>query len=469
MPADVTVTSNSGLPLSLNDGALWAGRGLNLRLLTGFRAEWGRVRLIVAPEFVHAGNDTVPELTAAVVPPLPATRNPYANPWHVAPNSIDLPFLMGGREMGRVDPGQSSLVLSLRQAELGAANENEWWGPGVRNALVLSNNAPGFPHLFLRTAAPVRSPIGPFEARWLVGGLTESRFFDTDASNDLRSISLLALTWQPRWERGLTVGAARAVYAPTDDWVSVLGDFAQVFADVGTPNARPLSDPTQTPGRDQLFSLFFRWVFPSDDFEVYGEWGRAEQPLSLRDFLSQPNHSQAYVLGLQWLGPEVAPWSHARGRVRVQGEASFLQQSTTFRFRPIGTWYTSRAVVQGYTNRGQVLGAAIGPGSSSQFVSVGYEGGRWRAGLSVERIRWDEDAHTLQPDLIPADECTHDVSFLPGGFASIRTPGGTIGIGLRAGWRINTLFTDYFACNPGQGLDIRTNSLSISFSPLPRS
>jgi hypothetical protein len=462
------VIANSGLPFSLNDGALWAGRGLNVRLLAGVRAEWGRVRLIVAPELVHAGNDTIPELLSARLPQMPPARSPFANPWHVAPNSIDLPFVMGDREVSRLDVGQTSLIVAAGRAELGASNENEWWGPGVRNALLLSNNAPGFPHLFVRTGSPIETPIGAFEGRWLVGGLTESSFFDTDQDNDLRSISLLALTWQPRWERGLTLGAARSVYAPAASWGSVLGDFAQVFADVGTPNARPLSDPTQVSGRDQLFSLFFRWVFPTAGFETYGEWGRAEQPLSLRDLLAQPNHSQAYTLGLQWLGPDVAPWGRGRGRVRIQAEASFLQQSTTYRFRPIGTWYTSRAVVQGYTNRGQVLGAAIGPGSSSQFVSVGYEATRWRAGLSVDRIRWDEDAHTLKPDRIPADQCTHDVSFLPGAFGSIRTQAGIVSVGLRTGWRINTLFSDYFACNPGQGFDVRTNSLSVSFSPLPR-
>jgi hypothetical protein len=468
VPIDAMLISNSALPLSLNDGAVWAGRGLNARFLAGLRAEWGRVRLVVAPEFVHAGNGTNPDLNAARLPGIPRTRSRYANPWYIIPNSIDLPLRMGDRETSRLDAGQTSLVVAAGRAELGAASENEWWGPGVRNALILSNNAPGFPRLFVRTAAPLATRIGDFEGRWLVGGLSESSFFDDDSSNDLRSISLLALTWRPRWEQRLTLGAARAVFAPAAGWSAVLGDFAQVFADVGTPNALPVSDSTQRPGRDQLFSLFFRWVFPKDGFEAYGEWGRAEQPVSLRDFLVQPDHSQAYTLGLQWVGPEIAPWGRARGRVRVQAEASFLQQSATYRFRPIGTWYTSRAVVQGYTNRGQVLGAAIGPGSSSQYVSLSYEAASWRAGLSVERIRWDEDAHTLQSDPLTANWCTHDVSFLPGSFASVRTPAGTVSVTLSSGWRINTFFTDYFPCEPGQGLDIRNRSLSISFSPFPR-
>jgi hypothetical protein len=468
VPPDVRAIVNSALPHSLNDGAMWAGLGFSARVLAGVRAEWGRVRVVLAPELIQTGNGTSQDLKAARLPPMPPNRSPYANPWHVIPNSIDLPLRMGDSEPSRLDPGQTSLVVAAGRAELGAATENEWWGPGARNALILSNNAPGFPHLFVRTAAPLATRIGDFEGRWLVGGLSESPFFDADSRNDLRSISLLGLTWRPRWERNLTLGAARAVFAPARGWGTVLGDFAQVFADVGRPNAFQVTDSTQRPGRDQLFSLFFRWAFPEDGFEAYGEWGRAEQPVSFRDLLLQPDHSQAYTLGLQWLGPEIAPRPRLRGRVRVQGEASFLQQSATYRFRPIGTWYTSRSVIQGYTNRGQLLGAAIGPGSSSQYVSVGYEATRWRVGLSVERIRWDEDAHTLQPDELVANWCTHDVSFLHGGSASVRTPAGMVSIGVTTGWRINTLYTDYYPCNAGQGLDIRTRTVSVSFSPLPR-
>jgi hypothetical protein len=324
--------------------------------------------------------------------------------------------------------------------------------------LILSNNAPGFPHLFLRTGAPVETRVGAFEGRWLVGALSESPFFDTDPRNDLRSISLLAFTWQPRWERDLTVGAARAVFAPTRGWSSAVGDFTQVFADVGAPVTEPGK-------RDQLFSLFFRWVFPADGFEVYAEWGRAEQPLSLSDFLLSPNHSQGYTLGLQWVGREIAPWrGWLRGRVRVQGEFTFLEQSTTFRFRPIGTWYTSPRVIQGYTHEGQSLGAAIGPGGSGQYVAVDYLAPSWQAGVFAERIRSMEDAHSVDPG---SSWCNHDVSFLPGASMALRTPLGAIEVRYSSGWRMSTYFLAMagFRCPGGPTLDVRSNSLSLGFSP----
>jgi hypothetical protein len=146
-----------------------------------------------------------------------------------------------------------------------------------------------------------------------------------------------------------------------------------VLANTGQPDDRSVTDSSVALGRDQLISLFGRWVLPNDGFEVYFEWLRASMPVSFRDFLTDPSHSRGYTVGLQWLAP-----ADSRGRaIRLQGEVTNLEQDASFRYRPIGSIYTSRVVPQGYTQRGQSLGAAIGPGSSSQFLAADYVGRRW--------------------------------------------------------------------------------------------
>jgi hypothetical protein len=476
---EITYVHNFGMPYSLNDGALWAGRGANVRVLAGLRAAWGPLRVILAPELAFSRNEAYALPDPTISPPPPADRSPWANPWHVVANSIDLPVRFGDRPISRLHPGQSSITLRVGRAEVGAATENEWWGPAMRNALLLSSNAPGFPHLFLRTSEPLVTPLGAFDARWLVGALEESSYFDFDEENDVRSISMLALTWQPPWDRGITIGAARAVFAPTRSIGSALGDFGQVFEDVGQPNAIGLHDPTQTPAPDQIFSLFARWVLPLDGFETYAEWGRAEQPRSMRDFLVQPNHMQGYTIGLQWVGPELRPslprgpgrprHPLPRGRVRIRTEFSSVEQGTTIRLRSNGTWYTSRGAVQGYTHQGQPLGAAIGPGSSAQWLAMDYLGNPWAVGLSFERVRWLEDAHSIKPALPNGGWCDHDVSFLPGINASFRTRHGTFAATYTSGWRLNVFFNQYGGCSgSGSSMDVRTNSLSLTFSPAIR-
>lgn len=460
---------NSDLPYSLNDGALWAGRGSSYSLLGGIRAEWGPVRIFLLPEFTASENQPYDPPDTLLFPLIGGNRSPWGSPWHYFPQSIDLPWRFGDRALEDITWGQSSIVADLGPVTLGASTENEWWGPGLRNALILSNNAPGFPRIFLRTARPVRTGIGDFEGRWLSGWTEESDFFRTARTGNVNNISMLAATWQPRWTRELVVGAARAVWHRKRN-PNPFGLAFMVFNDVGQPNAWPFDDATPRYGPDQLLSLFWRWVLPNDRFEFWGEWGRAEFPVSLRDFLVHPNHTQGYTLGLQWLGEP--RWRDVR--LRVQGETTFLEQSTTFRQRLIGSWYTSRAVDEGYTHRGQVLGAAIGPGSSSQFLALGAFATQWNADLYLTRVRWLEDARSQRkpyPGYIGVGErgaCEHDVSFLPGIRAAAVTPLGDVGVDYSSGWRLNVFFTHPSPCwQPLEGnRDVRNNSLSITFSPI---
>ena len=54
----------------------------------------------------------------------------------------------------------------------GLSTENLWLGPGLRNSILLTNNAPGFPHLFLGTSKPVDIYIGSLDVLALWGQLT---------------------------------------------------------------------------------------------------------------------------------------------------------------------------------------------------------------------------------------------------------------------------------------------------------
>jgi hypothetical protein len=106
------------------------------------------------------------------------------------------------------------------------------------------------------------------------------------------------------------------------------------------------------------------------------------------------------------------------GAFRIQAELTNLEQSATFKQRAVDTYYTSRVIPQGYTHQGQVIGAAIGPGSSSQWLAGDYLGRVWDAGLFLGRIRWETDA--LYASRSPAEFRdfrsfhAHDVSMLAG-------------------------------------------------------
>jgi len=454
---------NSSIPFSMNDGAMWAGRGWNESVRAGVHAEVGRVSVTLAPELLASENLGYEMPPPEVTLPLPPGRSPFSSPWHIRPYSIDLPLRFGDLPVWRLEPGQTTRTVDAGRVAVGLSSEQEWWGPGIRNALVLSNNAPGIPRLFLRTTRPLETSIGKIEIRWFAGGLTESRFFDRDPTNNLRSIAGIGLAWTTRWKPNLTVGFARTVYAPVGSWDRIPLRLFAVFRTWGLSWSAPPSDSTQIPGRDQVYSIFGRWVFPQDGLEAYFEWARTTFPSSVRDLVLAPDHTRAYTVGLQWSRPVRTK----RAAVRVAAEATNLEKSLTYTDRPLATFYTSRRVIQGYTQQGQVIGAAIGPGSSSQWLSVDYLAPRWRVAAFAGRIRWDDDALYLFPPLDDNKWCAHDVSLFAGLSGSISGHWGRMQAALTRGERLDMFFYRLVGCAPVPSLDIldkRNTTLELRFS-----
>lgn len=448
---------NSALPNGENDGALWAGKGPNARVITGIDAGLGGLRVTLLPELAYSSNEFF-DYGQLFVPKLQAGRNAYSSPWNGVPVSIDAPPRFGPDKTVRVAPGQSSIAYRVRGIELGVTTENEWWGPGIRTAIVLSDNAEGFPRAFIKTSVPHDTRFGSFNARLTWGGLSESKYFDSDPSNDLRYWSAFAATWTPRGEPDLTLGLARAVFANAASWGGVAARALNAFLPAKRSAQKGIADSTFVPGRDQIFSLFGRWVFPGYGFEAYGELARAELPSSVRDLLEDPGHSQGYTFGVQWIG---GPTSF--GKFRVQAEHSYLEHDPSFARRPVESFYTSRSVPQGYTNRGQVIGAGMGQGSSGEWLATDLLGKRFGVGAFISRTRFNNDAYFLLPFPYSGGHCEHDVTLKPGIRASANTSYGKIAFQYGSAMRDNAYFQNLTRCEFLQPkVDVRNQTLSVS-------
>jgi hypothetical protein len=465
---EIKTVVNSTIPFSLNDGALWAGRGTNVALSGGVHAEWGPLFVTLAPQYLYSQNRAFTALPDSQDSfKIPAGRSPWSSPFHTVPYSADLPIRFGDRALSSIDPGQSVVAVRTGILMVGVSTENEWWGPGIQNAIVLSDNAAGIPRLFVRTAQPWRTGAGSFEAVWFVGGLSQSRFFDTASTSGLRSISALAVTWRPLFEPGLTLGLSRAVYAPVARWGTIPFRLFDVFKGTGHPNNLPLNDSSQTPGPDQVASLFGRWVFPRSGFETWFEWARNDWPVSLRDLLTSPGHSQGYTLGVQW----AKPVRSGEGAFRLQAELTQLERDPSLRQGPVGTWYTSRTVVQGYTQAGKVIGAAIGPGSSGEWLAADYLAGRWSIGVFAGRIRWENDALYQVRDTLILNNlwCSHDVSLFTGVRGSASGKWGQVSSTFTVGKRFDMYFENTALCgigfDPAKTYSPTNTTLEIRFSP----
>jgi hypothetical protein len=462
---ELLVTSQQAFPLPANDGPMWAGRGISYSVsggvaLCGPHGRWGA---IVAPTYWYAENAAfaLPD-NPQVVPPLNQAYSRWASPYHYLPRSLDSPRRFGDVSLRHLEPGSLSLWFRTTHVEVGFTTESEWWGPGQHNALLLSSQSAGMPRAYARTSKPIRA-AGELDIRYFLGGLSFSPFLFAVPEDSARTLAGLSIVWRPEFDKGLTVGASRLVASPIlgNGWILHALD---PILSAGTPNAVPYAEQSHDPGRDQLFSLFADWRLPADGGELWVEWARAELPKNINDFFASPNHTQALTIGLQHVRPlRWKDWSW-----RIGGEYTQTTQSSTYRERPTGSWYTSRAVQGGFTQKGQVLGAVTGPGSVTQRVNLDLAGPRRSLGAFLSRIKWDDDSYFTIPRPFGNGICKHDVSLAWGVRASSDSPAGWIEATVTSQNRLNLYWQALGLCFGNDELRIDQRNLSIEFRFHPR-
>jgi hypothetical protein len=388
LPVSVRAVVNTGYPSDRNDGALWAGRGLSTQLAAGGAFRFGVLSGALNPSASWQQNRPF-----ELAPQRDGSVSEFANPWYGG--GLDLPQRFGADPFWTLDPGQSYLRVDVAGVAAGLSSENQWWGPGLRSSLLMSSTAAGIPHLFLGTSAPADIRVGHAEVQAQWGRARHSPYFHRD---DGALLVALVAALEPRWTPGLQLGIARAYLQPPD--ARGFGDLFPFLDPFLKERLVDEENPTGDDPDNQLVSLFVRWAFPAVGFEVWGEWGREDHAWDLKDFLTHPDHSQAYLLGFQ----KVFTGAAHRG-VRLWGELVHLQEHTPPQsWRPLPGWYTHSNFP--YTHRGQLIGAWIGPGADAQTLGFDLLHARGSGGLYLERVRRHEQVFWYVPDAMIAGHDT---------------------------------------------------------------
>jgi capsule assembly protein Wzi len=373
VPLRLTTAWNSRYPSGENDGLLWAGRGVSQLASAGVAYRWGALSLALAPEVTWSENrffDTVPNGRSG------AQR--FGNAFYL--DNIDLPQRFGAGPWAAWAPGQSYVRVDHWNVALGLSSENLWIGPGIRNSILMSNAGPGFPHVFLGTSRPADIWIGNAEALLFWGRLERTPYV---AGGGRPLISGLAVTYEPRWIPRLYVGLGRYFVQP---WGGLtLREYLAVFQTFEKKSLAGAFKGGDNPHDNQLASVFWRWVFPEVGLEIYGEWAREDYNWSWWSTIREPDRSQAYLLGLQ------KTFRAGSRLVRVHAELVDLQEMAGFGSAAGAPVYYVHSGDLGYTNRGQLIGAWIGPGGDSQTLAVDVFHAGGRIGGYLERVRRNDE------------------------------------------------------------------------------
>jgi len=389
---------NSDHPYGWNDGAMIPAKGYQTMVSGGIFLKYGPLSIQFRPEFVYAAN-----------PPFNGFASGHSDQelikYYGFYNNIDNPERFGTKAYSKAFLGQSSIRLTFDPVSIGLSNENLWWGPGIRNSLILGNNAPGFKHFTINTVRPINTPIGSFEFQVIAARLDASNFpplLTTTTStgtnliraktNDWRYYTGVNINYHIKWVEGLTLGLTRTFDAYHKD-INTLSEYVPFFYPYQKQNT---SDGDPIP-RDQLTSLYARWLFTKAQAEVYFEYGLNDNSYNFRDFIGSPDHSRAYIFGVRKMLPF---GGHEDQHILLSGEITQLSQSVDRLVRTAGGWYIHGGVRQGQTNEGQIIGAGTGSGGNLQSMDVSWVSGLKKLGVRLERYEHNVDFSSVAfPDI----------------------------------------------------------------------
>ncbi|RZL14829.1 MAG: hypothetical protein EOO89_15525 [Pedobacter sp.] len=381
---------NTSHPFGWNDGAMIPSKGYQSQLSAGVYAKIGPVSIQLQPEFVYAANEDHGGFASG-------KSDADIESYYKFHTYIDVPERFGNGSYTKVFLGQSSLRVNFDPVSVGLSTENLWWGPGIQNALLLGNNAPGFRHLTLNTTRPVKTPIGSFEAQIVGGKLEQSGYsplLQTTNSageelyippkNEWRYFTGLNINYQPKWIPGLTLGFIRTFMAYHSD-LKKFSDYVPFFVKL----QKETGDQDDY-DRDQRISLYTRWLFQKAMAEVYFEYGLNDNAYNFRDFIGSPEHGRSYLFGFNKL---VNIPGKKDQFIQINAEVTQLSQTVDRVVRPAGGFYQHFGINQGYTHKGQVLGAGIGTGSNHQALTINWLNGVKRLGFAIERLEHNLDLY----------------------------------------------------------------------------
>jgi hypothetical protein len=396
LPITWQVQNNTDHPYSMNDGAMIPARGYQTLISGGFFARFGRLSLQILPEYDYAKNEDFQGFY----------KQHSDQRWYEYYQTvvfIDMPEKFGDKPYKKLSWGQSSLRFKLGALSVGLSNENLWWGPGMRNSLVMSNSAAGFVHYTLNTVKPIRTAIGSFEGQ-IIGGRLENSGFDVPDTartflgwsiwlkkrDEWRYINAMVLSYQPKWVPGLFLGLTRSFTKYNTEKDNSFRELLPVFFSMTRKNN--YDNPSRLAAGDQRVSAFARWLWLPENAEIYFEYMREDNTYNWRDFILQLEYSRSYLFGVR----KMIPLNRHKGQyIQVNLELTQLEQTNANPNAPSRYDYTSRVVLQGYTHYGQLLGSGIGPGSNLQSLSVSWVNGFKNFGLQVERYVHNNDYHNI--------------------------------------------------------------------------
>lgn len=356
---EVGLTYHSAMPLSRNDGPIWAGRGSTVHAFGGVAGRWKWLSFQVAPVLFsaeNAGFEMIPTGRGGV--------GVYADPRR--PNNIDVPQRFGDERYSRVDFGESFLRLEAFGLAGGFSTARLTWGPGREHPVAMGSNSGGFPHAFAGTSRPWNVFFGEVEGRLIGGRLEQSDYSPVLSGERDRFTSGLVGSFRPRLLPLLEIGGTRVMQVAWPEGGPSLSQILRPFqAVINDPQRGAI--PNQNT-ENQYASFFARLTAPARGYEFYAELGREDFSGNLRWLITEPDDMAILLLGFARARRDADGQLRVLRAELVNGETQHSERGDRGLSRPVPPFFHG-LTRQGMTNRGQMIGSPVAYGGSGATLS----------------------------------------------------------------------------------------------------
>lgn len=398
LPIQSTSVYNSNRPYGWGNSAMMYGRGLQNLTSAGVYGKLFFLELQLRPEFVFSQNLPYVGFGSGFSSDINFGRFQF---W----NYGDHPELFPKKFNTIANLGQSYLSINIGPVAIGAGTQNIWWGPGQFTSLIFSNNAEGIEHFFFRTKKPVDIFIGMLEAQFIMGRAEDSGVMPSQNeplndilfksfTGDWRYVNGISLTFQPVFLPHFFVGFNRTFQQYNDDVPKNFQGRVPVFETFQKEKLFQNNNSVfyDEQRQDQQVSVYLRYFNPKSHFEFYGEFGKRDHNFNWREFLLNPEHARAYLMGFSKL------IKTSKSDVFYELRAEIVQQKESVNryiryvdFFSGNTSWQTHYQVRGFTNNGLGMGTGIGVGANIQILELSRLKGLNKIGLRFERLENHQD------------------------------------------------------------------------------
>ena len=401
---DYFLDFNSHHPYSRNNGTMIPNRGYQHIISPGLFLKIGPLSAKIKPEHHFSENKRFDGFWEGHADIIWSERYKL---W----NHIDMPERFGEKQHNKTTIGQSNIKLNWKSVSIGISNENLWWGPSIRNSIMMSNHAQGFRHITFNSNKPIQILGGHFEWQLISGRLENSGFTPPKTNldyagqqlyvpkinqngkeNDWRYLQAYIFSYSPKFIDGFSFGFMRwvqmysALVEGKYTWIDGNNTYFPIFSNLFRKKDKFSDYEAQT---DQAAGAFFKWIWKDSKAEIYAEFHYNDAKLNLRDFILDSDHSRAATIGIQKI------FLLNQNNYLFSWEWTQMEQTAGRLVRNAGSWYEHSFVYHGYTNKGEVLGSSIGPGSNSHYISISKIKDYNTIGLALEVVDQDNDFYNM--------------------------------------------------------------------------